>query len=296
MPNRIIPTAVLLVVVVAACSRGAALPSASTVGSTPPPEATAAPTSSADAVTGMIDVGGHSLFYSCAGTGSPTVFMEHGLGGDVRQWTDVFREVSKRTRVCDYSRVNAKLSDSVSGTHTVGDSVRDAHVLLQKVGVPGPYVLVGFSWGGLVSQLFASTYPSDVAGLVLVDSNSADEARTYWKHLTPEQVAQDKVDTAGPNPEQVDILASFDEVRAAPPVPDVPLIVLTHTQSDPSEWPPGWDPKTFDALQAGLQADLVKLTSKGTQQLVEGGHDIPEEHPEAVVAAIDRILTMVPRP
>jgi pimeloyl-ACP methyl ester carboxylesterase len=241
----------------------------------------------------MIDVGGHSLFYSCAGTGSPTVFMEHGLGGDVRQWTDVFRAVSPRTRVCDYSRVNAQLSEAVPGTHTVRDSVADAHVLLEKAGIKGPYVLVGFSWGGLISQLFASTYPKDVVGMVLVDSNHPNEARTYWAHLTPEQIAADKAETSGPNPEQVDILKSFDEVRAAPRVPDVPLVVVSHTESDPNEWPPGWDPVTFDKLQAGLQADLVKLTTKGTQIFVKGGHDIPEDHPEAVVEAIFQVLNEI---
>ena len=244
-------------------------------------------------ISGMINVGSYSLFYSCAGSGSPTLFLEHGLGGDVRQWTDVFRDVSKRTRVCDYSRVNAKLSDSVAGTHTVKDNVADAHALLTKAGIPGPYVLVGFSWGGLITQAYASAYPSDVVGMVLVNSNNANEALTYWAHLTPAQVATDKVETAAPNPEQVDILASYAEVRAAPHVPDVPLVVLTGTQSDPNVWPPGWDPATFDKLQAGLQTDLVKLTTKGTQVLVDAGHDIPDEHPDVVVAAIEQVLQAI---
>jgi len=263
-------------------------------GSAPGGTPSGAPTASDSNVSGTIDVGGHSLFYSCAGSGSPTVFMEHGLGADTRQWTDVFREVSKRTRVCDYSRVNTKSSDTVSGTHTVSDSVADAHELLVRAKIPGPYVLVGFSWGGLTSQMFARTYPTEVVGLVLVDSNSANEARTYWAHLTPEQVAEDKAASAGPNPENVDILASFDEVLAAPPMPDVPLVVVTHTVDDPNEWPPGWDPKTFNALQADLQAELVKLTSKGSQVFAQGvGHEIPDEQPETIVAAVETVLDAV---
>lgn len=288
MSIRIRIAVILLAFVLGACAGSGGQPS---TGVTAPPAGATVPASDGAAlITGNINVGSYSLFYSCAGTGSPTVFMEHGLGGDVRQWTDVFRAVSKRTRVCDYSRVNAKLSDSVAGTHTVKDNVADAHALLTKAGIPGPYVLVGFSWGGLITQAYASAYPSDVVGMVLVNSNNANEALTYWAHLTPAQVATDKVETAAPNPEQVDILASFDEVRAAPHVPDVPLVVLTGTQIDPNVWPPGWDPATFDKLQAGLQTDLVKLTTKGTQILVDAGHDIPDEHPDAVVAAIEQVL------
>jgi pimeloyl-ACP methyl ester carboxylesterase len=290
----------IVVWLLAGCAAGAAssVPASPAVVGTAPSvgtdpsvngDASSAP-ASGDPITGKVDVGGHALFYSCAGTGTPTVFMEHGLGGDVRQWTDVFRAVSEKTRVCDYSRLNAKLSDDAPGIHTVRDSVADAHALLRGIGDSGPVVLVGYSWGGLITQLFASTYPSEVAGIVLVDSNNANEAVTYWRHLTPEQVARDKEETGGPNPEHVDILKSLDEVRAAPAIPDVPLVVVTHTQSDPNEWPPDWDQATFDKLQTGLQADLVKLTSKGSQMLVDGGHDIPEEHPEAVVEAILKVL------
>jgi pimeloyl-ACP methyl ester carboxylesterase len=285
-----------LAALVGACagSDGRPSPGATLTAATPTASAPAADAGAS--TTGKVSVGAYSLFYSCAGVGSPTVFLEHGLGGDVRQWTDVFREVSKRTRVCDYSRVNAYLSDAVTGMHTVKDSVADAHALLAKAGIAGPYVLVGFSWGGLISQAYASAYPSEVAGLVLVEANNANEISTYWAHMTPAQVAQDKVETGGPNPEQVDILRSFDEVRAGLHVPDVPLVVLSHTQSDPEEWPAGWDPATFDALQAGLQADLVKLTSHGTQILIDGGHDIPDEHPEAVIAAIDQVLKAIATP
>ena len=281
--------ALVATVLVAACAAGSAtaLPAASSGSS----DATTAPV--ATAVSGRIDVGGHSLYYGCFGQGSPTVILEHGLGGDMGQWADVFAAIQPRTRVCGYDRANADGSDPVSGTRTAADSVADLHALLTKADIPGPYVLGGFSWGGLISQLYARTYPKDIAGLVLVDSNNAEEADTYWAAgLTPAQVAEDKKVTEGPNPEHVDILASFDLVRAAPAMPDVPLVVVSHTVADPNEWPTGWDPKKFDALQAGLQADLVKLTTNGKQVFAEGaGHDIPMERPDVVAAAILELLS-----
>ena len=56
----------------------------------------------------------------------------------------------------------------------------DLHTLLQRAQVPGPYVLAGHSFGGLYVQTFAALYPSEVAGMVLIDSTTRDaEAPSY---------------------------------------------------------------------------------------------------------------------
>jgi hypothetical protein len=290
---------ILLAAVLAAC-QGAA-PASSSGGASGPAgpgsSSASAAIPSPVVVSGKVDVGGHSLYYACFGEGSPTVILEHGMGGDIGHWRAVVPGISGRTRICSYSRANAHGSDTVDARRTAKDSVADLHALLGSASIAGPYVLVGFSWGGIVDQLYARTYPKDVVGLVLVDSNSADESQTYWAHLTPAQVAKDKEETAGPNPENVDILTSFDQVQAAPAMPDVPLVVVTHTVPDPSEWPPGWDPETFDKLQAELQANLAELTTKGSQVFAEGaGHDIPAENPDAIIGAILQVLDTAARP
>jgi len=292
----IMPALLLLAAFVAACQGGAAVPSSESPAASASrlPEASTSP--SPRVVSGRVDVGGHSLYYACFGEGSPTVILEHGLGGDLGQWGAVTPAISPRTTVCGYDRANVRGSDTVDALRTAADSVADLHALLQRAPIAGPYVFVGFSWGGLIDQLYARTYPDEVKGLVLVDSNSADEARTYWAHLTPAQVAVDKEETSGPNPEHVDLLRSFDLVRAAPAMPDVPLVVVTHTVADPNEWPTGWDPATFEKLQSQLQAGLVHLTSKGSQVFAEGaGHDIPEEAPDVVSKAILQVLDAVGR-
>lgn len=62
-------------------------------------------------------------------------------------------------------------------------------MLLQRAGVPPPYVLAGASFGGLNSRVYAGLYPDGVAGLVLIDSADEDELRLapkfYLGHTVP---------------------------------------------------------------------------------------------------------------
>ena len=148
--------------------------------------------STGDDVAGLIDIGGRSLYLDCRGSGSPTVILEAGFGNDSEIWDSValpedetgpavFPAVAMFTRVCAYDRPGTYRdpgfpgrSDPVEMPRTAGDIVADLHALLTAANVPGPYVLVGHSFGGLIVRLYASTYPDDVAGLVLVDAAHED--------------------------------------------------------------------------------------------------------------------------
>jgi pimeloyl-ACP methyl ester carboxylesterase len=66
---------------------------------------------------------------------------------------------------------------------------QELHALLDAAAAPGPYVLVGHSFGGYVVRAFARLYPDDVAGMVFVDSIHPAE----WEMPTPEQLRVIKV-------------------------------------------------------------------------------------------------------
>ncbi len=51
-----------------------------------------------------VDVGGHKLWLKLAGSGTPTVVLDYGLGGSIENWDDVFPEVTRFTRVVAYPR------------------------------------------------------------------------------------------------------------------------------------------------------------------------------------------------
>ena len=124
----------------------------------------------------MVDVGGSSMHLHCTGEGgAPTVVMDSGLGGTVLDWQLVQPEVAQFARVCTYDRAGMGWSEPGAQPRTSQQIVEELHALLGNAGVEGPYVLVGHSFGGTNVQLYASQYPNEVAGMVLVDSATEDE-------------------------------------------------------------------------------------------------------------------------
>ncbi len=276
----------------AACGQAATPP----VATSQPPEPSAtwsAPVAStlpSEPASGgqLVEIGDRSLWLECIGEGAPTVILESGLGGDHRTWEKIQPQLAAASRVCTYDRAGIAESDDAGGTRTTADAVDDLAALLDAAAIDPPYVLVGFSFGGAITQLFASSYPDAVAGLVLVESNHPLEVEQFEAQLTPEQIEADRA-FALDNPEGMDPYASFDEIRAAGPLPDVPLVVVTAGVSE--GWPPDWDAETFDQLRAAQQADLATFTPQGRQVIAEeSAHHVPSQQPTIIIEAVESVL------
>lgn len=120
----------------------------------------------------LVDVGGYRLHLDCRGEGSPTVVMDAGLGGSSLDWSLVQPQLATTTQVCTYDRAGMGWSEPSPLPRTPGHIAEELRTLLTNAGVPGPYVLVGHSLAGKNIRMFASAYPDDVAGMVLVDARS----------------------------------------------------------------------------------------------------------------------------
>jgi len=120
----------------------------------------------------LINVGGHRLHLSCTGSGSPTVVLEPGAGGMSSDLGLVTQAVARDTRVCVYDRAGRGWSEPADTPQDATQIATDLHTLLHRGHVPGPYVLAGHSFGGLYTLTFASLYPDEIAGMVLVDSTA----------------------------------------------------------------------------------------------------------------------------
>jgi pimeloyl-ACP methyl ester carboxylesterase len=136
----------------------------------------------------LVDVGGYQLHVYCVGTGGPTVVLDALFPGTVSNWAWVQPEVAKTTRVCAYDRAGLGWSDRGPMPRDARQHARELHTLLANAKIPGPYVLVGHSLGGLSARMFADQYPGEVAGLALIEATNPDS----WKRLgKPEGVGVD---------------------------------------------------------------------------------------------------------
>jgi pimeloyl-ACP methyl ester carboxylesterase len=253
--------------------------------------------------SGWFDIGGRRLFLRCTGHRSPTVVFEGGLTTD---WYELQNQLSGFTRVCSYDRPGGpgSRSDPAPTPRTARDFVADLHALLRTAHVPGPYVLAGHSNSGLFSQLYASTHPRQVAGLVLIDAvHPAYHKRqlALLKPLLPPEVWEAiRREAMTPphrlvDPQGVDIWTSERQTRVAlqrSPLRPMPLVVLAHGRVDPS--PPGWPADEVERLWQQLQRELAQLVPGGKLVIAtQSGHDIQDEQPELVLDAIRDVVRAV---
>jgi pimeloyl-ACP methyl ester carboxylesterase len=282
---------------------------------------------------GLVDIGGRNIYLECHGEGSPTVVLISGYRASGRYWTDdllhpdaprtmVLPGVAQFTRVCTYDRPGTvatsgedelvSRSDAIAQPRTTPEAVAELHALLQAAQVPGPYVLAAHSWGGFLARLYASTYPDDVVGLVLVDAYS-ERIETLlpperWAALVRFNQALG-TDTVFPlagygEMETVDYFADNAVVRAAvaaSPLPPMPLAVLAHGGSfaPPAEILAPYGLTTAE-LEGFLRANYESLATLVPQARFfvasESGHDIHQDQPELVVEAIRQVVEGVRHP
>jgi pimeloyl-ACP methyl ester carboxylesterase len=125
-------------------------------------------------------------------------------------------------------------STAVKMPRTLRSMASDLHALLGHAGIPGPYLLVGHSFGGLIVRLFAQTYPSETAGLVFVDAFGTNIKRLFGSRLWPRYVRL--LNFPGipldrqPGFETVDIDGAIRTVQAARRLPRVPLAMISKTE------------------------------------------------------------------
>lgn len=125
----------------------------------------------------LVSVGTHRLHIDCQGAGTPAVVFDAALGASSVSWSLVQPAIARLTRACTYDRAGMGWSDPGPLPRTAGRLADELHALLQHAAVPPPYVLVGHSFGGFVTRIFAARHPSETAGLILLDPAHPDQWR-----------------------------------------------------------------------------------------------------------------------
>jgi pimeloyl-ACP methyl ester carboxylesterase len=121
-----------------------------------------------------VDIGGRTLNLYCSGQGTPTVILESGGNSPGYEWLVLQSKMASFTRACWYDRAGVGWSDPPLSPRTSTSIAGDLHEALHRAGVLPPYVMAGGSVGGEYVHIYTARYPSDVAGLVLIDSATPD--------------------------------------------------------------------------------------------------------------------------
>lgn len=128
----------------------------------------------------LVDVGGWKLHLNCtgeAGAGQPTVILESGVGDFSVEWSLVQPKVAAFARVCSYDRAGDGWSELGPHPRTFHQIAYELHTLLANAGIKPPFVLVGHSYGGWLVRQYQAMYPSEVAGMVLVEAGQDNPLR-----------------------------------------------------------------------------------------------------------------------
>jgi pimeloyl-ACP methyl ester carboxylesterase len=236
---------------------------------------------------GFANIGGYRLAYECAGTGRPAVILEAGYtASGIDTYGPLIAPVlARRTRVCTYDRAGDGLSGARPASVrplTGATQARELHTLLGVIGVGPPYVLVGHSYGGMITREFAALYPGQVAGMVLLDASSEPEVAVYDRlHAGP---WIDGTVQPGPN-QKINIRATVRQLERAPSLGRMPLIVVTAGILQ-DRWL-----KTVPQLEARAQTRLALLSADSIHVLDRGiGHLIPSLDPRIVTTATQAVL------
>jgi pimeloyl-ACP methyl ester carboxylesterase len=228
--------------------------------------------------TGTVDIGGRALYLTCAGEGAPTVIIDHGQWGSSDDMETLQRELSPDSRVCLYDRAGMGQSDPpatpVTAPRTAADVVADLHALLAAADVPGPYVLVGQSAGGVFVQLYARTYPDEVAAVVAMNAVPPTAALEQSRPLMTEQEVTGELAyyAGGEGTEDFDWNTSFTQIDAAGSPPNVPFLVLISTITQ-CENPDDICERTYGVYESVME-ELATQWPQGAFTEVAAGHEV----------------------
>ena len=202
----------------------------------------------------QVDIGGgRTLYLRCAGSGSPTVVLESGIHDSSDPWTitdttppvpaspSVFAGLAKVTRVCLYDRPGTIRYDQpaphittrstpIDNPRTLDAQAADLAAVLARGKVPGPYLLVAHSYGGMIVRRYTQQHADRVAGIVFVDA-FAPTIKPLFGELWPQY--EELLNHPGlaldqdPTWETVDADEAIATLEAGPPLPSFPFAVVS---------------------------------------------------------------------
>ena len=238
----------------------------------------------------LVDVEGRKISFKVAGTGSPTVVLEYGLGGSSGDWDSIFPEVARFTRVVSYDRAGYGKSEPGPGPRSQERLAKELHTLLHNAGILPPYVLVGHSLGGANIRAFAYLFKDELAGLVFVDPFNervfTSQTKKELDAAMDQQSAAMKGAPAGAEAEwkfiSGEVRNGFPQLLTYGPPPDVPMMIIISGRDRPPRWATSAIEEFTPWVTHAREAGMVFTT--------DDPHNVMAADPELVISSIRRVV------
>jgi pimeloyl-ACP methyl ester carboxylesterase len=252
---------------------------------------------------------GVTFHYQDRGSGVPLVLV-HGFPVDSRMWDAQLAELSTQCRVIapdlrGFGQTHA------SDPFTMESMADDVHALLEQLGAL-PCVLAGLSMGGYIALAYVRKYPTDLRGLVLVDTkaegDSAEQkagrqkmidlarssgAKAIAEQMLPKMLAEETpkrrpavaqalrglMETCPPKTIEHALIAMRDRPDQSPNLPSIPVPTLIVVGERDAITP------------VPIAQSMQKQIRRAQLAVITGaGHMAPMEQPAQVNQAISRFL------
>ena len=227
-----------------------------------------------------VTLGDGEIRYKLAGDGKPVVILEAGLGMDLESFDPVFDDLATYTRVFAYDRPGYGESTPTARPRSVEQAVNDLRHLLNLAAIQPPYLLVGHSLGGIYMLEFAHRFPTETAGVVLVDAPNPDIHKRLGA-LGVESRISDKHYWGMPD----HVRREYDGALAASlagNLGDIPLIVITSGDVAHS---------AFGPMVRKTRVELLELSTNARSVYVEdSSHMMLDDVPETVIRCVLDVL------
>jgi pimeloyl-ACP methyl ester carboxylesterase len=275
-----------------------------------------------DAIGQRVPVNGRTVYVEQSGHGQDWVVFEAGGGCGRTCWDPVLPLLADTARVVAYDRAGRASSGHPTRQLRVDDLAADLVALTEAV-VPGGFVLVAHSMGGLVARRAAESLGSRLRGLLLVDALpetspvydtwdqttkkidrmlavlqalsrfrpvarlvSGNVRRLFSADTYQAMLAEDftPAGIAQTRAEMQAVAAAVPQFRAQPPqLPECPTIVLSATRAANGR-------ERQNAAIREHQRRYADTLRHGCYEAVDSAHLIQAEQPRLIAARIQQLF------
>ncbi|OUQ88131.1 alpha/beta hydrolase [Brevibacillus brevis] len=227
------------------------------------------------------------LQYHWRGNGKPNIVLINGGSGPIEGWMKILPDLSETSSVFSYNRLGVSGSDKPQAPQdglTIVETLREA---LTLVGFEPPFLLVGHSLGGLYANLYARRYPSEVAGVVFLESSHPKDIgleKYQGKVVKTINKILSMFDSLSPQKtfnEVHFVKKTVEQIQAINYFPDIPVYVITGGKENRMM------PEEVRKKRIEHQLELLSLSSSSKHILAEKSGHFPQfTEPRVVIDTI----------